>query len=130
LRFQIAKAEFGDDPNAGPKKALLEWCNKVLNPQGVYVKDFTSSWQDGAAFCGLVNVLQPGEIDLSKLDREGDKLNNMNQAFNKSEELFQIAKLLDAEDVLKSPDELSVMSYVSLFRAYVRVASLISNSSR
>lgn len=121
LRFQINKAEFGDDPNAGPKKALLEWCNRVLNPQGVYVKDFTGSWIDGAAFCGLVNVIEPGSVDLSKLDKdsEGGRINNCNTAFDMSESNFGIAHLLDAEDTVKSPDELSVMSYVSLFRAYL-----------
>jgi filamin len=119
LRFQISKAEFGDDPNAGPKKALLEWCNRVLNPQGVYVKDFTSSWQDGAAFCGLVNVIQPDTVDLSKLDKDNERVKNCDEAFTKGEDLFGITRLLDAEDVVKSPDELSVMSYVSLYRAYL-----------
>jgi filamin len=58
---------------------------------------------------------------LAKLDKdsEGGRINNCNNAFDQSEQNFGIAHLLDAEDTVKSPDELSVMSYVSLFRAYL-----------
>jgi filamin len=125
LKYQISKSEYGDDANAGPKKALLEWANSVLNPQGVYVKDFTTSWQDGAGFCGLVNAIEPGSIDLSQLNLidADEKMKNLNKGFETGEEKFGIAHLLDAEDVLKAPDELSVMSYVSLYRAYLAQVS-------
>ena len=125
LKYQISKSEYGDDANAGPKKALLEWANSVLNPQGVYVKDFTTSWQDGAGFCGLVNAIEPGSIDLSQLNLidADEKMKNLNRGFETGEERFGIAHLLDAEDVLKAPDELSVMSYVSLYRAYLAQVS-------
>ena len=58
---------------------------------------------------------------MAKLDKdsEGGRINNCNNAFDQSEQQFGIAHLLDAEDTVKSPDELSVMSYVSLFRAYL-----------
>jgi len=74
-----------------PKKALLEWCNKLLNPQGIFVNDFTTSWQDGTALCGLVNALRNDEIDLYKLYHESDKRKNIDLAFDKAEELFQIS---------------------------------------
>jgi len=125
LKYQISKSEYGDDANAAPKRALLDWANSVLNPQGVHVNDFTKSWQDGAGFCGLVNAIEPGSIDLSQLNLvDNDKrLENLNKAFDQGEDKFGIAHLLDAEDVVKSPDELSIMSYVSLYRAYLAQVS-------
>jgi hypothetical protein len=125
LKYQISKSEYGDDANAAPKRALLEWANSVLNPQGVYVKDFTSSWQDGAGFCGLVNAIEAGSIDLSQLNLvdADERLKNLNKGFEMGEEKFGIAHLIDAEDVAKSPDELSIMSYVSLYRAYLAQVS-------
>lgn len=117
LRFQISINE--DELGGSSKQALLDWCNKVLNPQGVEVKNFKDSWQDGRAFCGLVNALEEGAINLD--ERTPDKAEeSLNLAFNKAEELFQFPKVLDAEDVLLEPDDLSMMCYISYFRGYLQ----------
>ena len=74
------------------------------------------SWADGTFFCGLVNGLLPGTIDVQALDKS-DARTNLELAFRKAEELCQIPILLDVEDMLEGkPDELSVMTYVSYFR--------------
>jgi hypothetical protein len=74
------------------------------------------SWADGTFFCGLVNALQPGAIDVQALDKS-DPRTNLELAFKRAEELCQIPILLDVEDMLEGkPDELSVMTYVSYFR--------------
>jgi len=116
LRFQIAGAE---DPEVGKaRQLLLEWCNSVLNPQGLSVQNFKDSWQDGRSFLGLVNALEPGSINLE--NHPGTEAsNNMNHAFEKAEQLFAFPKVLDAVDVIENPDELSIMTYVSYFRAYL-----------
>lgn len=112
LRFQIAC----DDDPGGVKAALLAWVNSVINPQGLHVSDFKGSWCDGKAFCGLVNALQPGQIDLAKCNHP---INDMERAFGDSEKLFNIPKILDAIDVVEHPDELSIMTYAAYFRAYM-----------
>jgi filamin len=112
LRFQIAC----DDDPGGVKAALLAWVNSVINPQGLHVVDFKNSWCDGKAFCGLVNALQPGQIDLASCS---DPLTDMDRAFGDSLNLFQIPKILDAIDVVEHPDELSIMTYAAYFRAYM-----------
>jgi filamin len=115
LRFQIM-AE--DEESAGARAALLEWCNSVLNPQGLYVKNFTHDWQDGRSFCGLVNAIEPNNIPLNTVPAsEAEK--NMNRAFTSAEQLFGFPQVLDAIDVIENPDDLSIMTYVSYFRAYM-----------
>ena len=92
------------DGKSSVKKDLLEWCNRALNPQGVFVKDFTGDWQDAAAFSGLVNYCRgEPDIDLSKLDRtsNGGRLEGLDTSFNKAEEYFGFPRLLDAQDVVE-----------------------------
>jgi len=113
LRFQIVGV---DSPMDSAKQALLDWCNRVLNPQGIEVKNFKSDWQDGRAFCGLVNALEPSTIDLASLS---DPEQSLNLSFNQAEKLFSFPKVLDAVDVIENPDELSNMTYISYFRGYM-----------
>lgn len=119
MKYQVCKP---GEQNSSAKHDLLEWVNIVLNPQGCKILDFTRSWQDGSGFCGLLNAIAKStEIDLSQLKR-GDKYNELqyfNKAFEMSESKFKIPRLLDAEDVHENPDELSIMTYVSLFRTYL-----------
>jgi filamin len=115
LRFQIMA---DDEESANARQALLDWCNSVLNPQGLYVKNFTHDWQDGRSFCGLVNAIEPNQIPLNTVPAsEAEK--NMNKAFTSAEQLFGFPQVLDAIDVIENPDDLSIMTYVSYFRAYM-----------
>lgn len=118
LRFHLEGEETEDELGLGMRSALLEWCNNVLNPQGLSVSNFTSSWKDGRAFCGLVNALEPNSFNLPDCPAE-DAINNLNKAFDKSWEKFHFPKLLDSVDVVEHPDELSIITYVSFFRQYL-----------
>eukprot|EP01126_Amoeba_proteus_P048651 TRINITY_DN5642_c0_g1_i5.p1 TRINITY_DN5642_c0_g1~~TRINITY_DN5642_c0_g1_i5.p1 ORF type:complete len:909 (-),score=226.19 TRINITY_DN5642_c0_g1_i5:318-3044(-) len=118
LRFQIVMDSTDAEMGLSFRDGLLAWCNRVLNPQGVYVKNFTDSWQDGRAFSGLVNVLQPNYIDLSTVVPEKAE-DNINHALNSAETLFHFPKLLDARDVINTPDDLSIMTYVSYYKHYI-----------
>lgn len=146
LRFQIQRGEWDEEKNSelnfpegggGPggggggampktssvKHQLLDWCKQVLVPQGIEdITNFQQCWADGTFFCGLVNGLLPGTIDVQALDKS-DARTNLELAFRKAEELCQIPILLDVEDMLEGkPDELSVMTYVSYFRQEHRTA--------
>lgn len=113
LRFQIAC----DDDPGGVKAALLAWVNSVNVPQGLPVlTNFKGDWCDGRPFCGLVNALQPGRLDLNTCN---EPISNMDRAFADALDLFQIPKILDAIDVVEHPDELSIMTYAAYFRAYM-----------
>jgi len=112
LRFQI-EADTGASTSD-----LLDWCNKVLNPQGIKVDNFKDSWQDGRGFCGLVNALQAGTINIADCPAD-KKEQNLNRAFAEAEKHFQFPRMLDAEDILEYPDDLSIMTYVSYFRGFL-----------
>ena len=42
------------------KAALLLWCQRSVHNYGVEVRNFTTSWKDGLAFCALVDCHRPG----------------------------------------------------------------------
>lgn len=77
--------------------------------------NFNRSWTDGRAFLGLVNALEPGTFDLEQRTPEM-ALENMAAAFDTALDKFHIPKVLDPEDTVSDPDDLSVMTYVSYYR--------------
>jgi len=94
--------------------ALFEWCQKcTIGYDGVEVKNFTTSWKDGLAFCAIIHHFRPSSINFKQLKKEND-LENLQLAFNTAEKLGVI-KLLDAEDIVKMsiPDKVSIITYLS-----------------
>jgi len=100
------------------RSILLEWCNNVLSTQGITVRNFRDNWADGRAFCGLVNALQPGTIPLSECTSD-TAVTNLKRAFDSANALFEFPKMLEPEEVVQYQDELSIITYVSYFRAYL-----------
>ena len=86
LRYQIQKGGAGKDE-------LLKWCQSVLNPQGIEVKNFTNSWKDGRAFAGLVNHLKPGSFDNPSDLSPDDAKDTMTDAFDVAQKDFDIPGL-------------------------------------
>ena len=47
---------------------LEAWCRQVTSGYpGVNIKDFTSSWRDGLAFCAIIHRFRPDIIDFNSL---------------------------------------------------------------
>ena len=96
---------------------LLSWCRAVLsNYPDLDIRDMSASWRDGRAFCGLIIKFRPSLLSFSLLSST-DPAYNCNLAFNIAEKFLGIPRLLDASDIVdvKYPDQLSIMTYVSLF---------------
>jgi filamin len=83
------------------------------------VKDFTGSWADGIAIAELVEALKPGQLDNSNLASKRP-IDNATLAEDLAEQNMGIPQLCAPEDLIagENADELSNMTYLSLFRDY------------
>jgi Ca2+-binding EF-hand superfamily protein len=112
LRFTINDIS---EEGLSAKEGLLLWCQrKTACYEEVEVRDFSGSWNDGLAFCALLDIHRPDLIDYDTLDKS-DHRGNMALAFKIASEEIGIPDLLDVEDVcdVAKPDERSLMTYIA-----------------
>ncbi|KAK6429604.1 alpha-actinin, partial [Oleoguttula sp. CCFEE 5521] len=112
LRFTISDI---NDQGLSAREGLLLWCQrKTACYDEVSVVDFSGSWNDGLAFCALLDIHRPDLIDYDKLDKS-DHHGNMQLAFDIASKEIGIPDLLDVEDVcdVAKPDERSLMTYIA-----------------
>lgn len=112
LRFTISDI---NEEGLSAKEGLLLWCQrKTAGYEGVDIRDFSTSWSDGLAFCALLDRHRPDLMDFYELD-PSDHRGNTAAAFEIASEQIGIPQLLDAEDIcdVAKPDERSVMTYVA-----------------
>ncbi|XP_077533169.1 uncharacterized protein LOC144145429 isoform X1 [Haemaphysalis longicornis] len=104
------------------KEMLLNWCkNKTRGYEHVDVQNFSTSWNDGMAFCALIHHFYPDAFDYDQLNPK-NRRHNFDLAFRTAEEQAGISPLLDVEDMvlMKKPDWKCVFTYVqSLYRNLV-----------
>ena len=74
--------------------------------------------QDGKIFMYLVHKRENSLIDVDMMDSKsvGDRLAT---AFDIAERALSIPRLLDPQDVIDNPDEQSLLTYVSYFKAHL-----------
>ncbi|CAF3538071.1 unnamed protein product [Adineta steineri] len=117
LRFQIQDItieEYESTETKSAKDALLLWCQmKTADYPNVNVRNFTSSWKDGLAFCALIHKHRPDLIPQYKTLTKDNPNHNLQLAFDICEKRLGISKLLDPEDVnVEYVDEKSVITYI------------------
>ncbi|KAK3902668.1 calponin homology domain-containing protein [Staphylotrichum tortipilum] len=129
LRFTINDI---NEEGMTAKEGLLLWCQrKTACYDEVDVRDFTASWNDGLAFCALLDIHRPDLIDYDALDKS-DHRGNMQLAFDIAHKEIGIPKLLDVEDVcdVAKPDERSLMTYIAYwFHAFSQMEK-VENAGR
>ncbi|KAM9476477.1 dystonin isoform 13-T13 [Clarias gariepinus] len=114
LHFQISDIHVtGESEDMTAKERLLLWSQQMTEGYvGVRCDNFTTSWKDGRLFNAIIHKHRPDLVDMSKVSTQTSR-SNLEQAFNVAEQLG-VARLLDPEDVdVTSPDEKSVITYVS-----------------
>jgi hypothetical protein len=98
------------------RNALMKWCQeRVMDYKGVEIKNFSSSWNDGLAFCALMHSFMPNRIDYELLRKENNPLKNFQTAFKLAQSLG-IQQTLNIYDLLNQerPDWNAVMNYITL----------------
>uniref|UniRef100_A0A672IF00 Dystonin n=1 Tax=Salarias fasciatus TaxID=181472 RepID=A0A672IF00_SALFA len=123
LHFQISEIHVtGESEDMTAKERLLLWSKQITDGYvGVRCDNFTTSWRDGRLFNAIIHKYRPDLIDISSVSAQTNR-SNLEQAFCVAEQLG-VARLLDPEDVdVQSPDEKSVITYVStLYDAFPKV---------
>ena len=129
LRFTISDI---NEAGMTAKEGLLLWCQrKTACYEGVEVKDFSASWNDGLAFCALLDIHRPDLIDYDALDKS-DHRGNMQLAFDIATKEIGIPDLLDVEDVadVARPDERSLMTYIAYWFHAFSAMERVENAGR
>ncbi|KAI1293798.1 Cytospin-A [Halotydeus destructor] len=96
------------------RNALLKWCqNKTTGYKNIDITNFSSSWNDGLAFCALLHTYLPDNVPYSELDKE-NKLRNFTVAFSAAESVG-VKSTLDVNEMISQerPDWNSIMAYVT-----------------
>ncbi|OAF66876.1 hypothetical protein A3Q56_05404 [Intoshia linei] len=144
LRFQIQTVKFIPDDKSisepsvsgkcyklkrSPKDDLLLWAQtKTKDYSNVEITNFTTSWTSGYAFGCLLHAHTPKSINLNLFT--DNCRNNLEIAF-KCAENIGIPQLLDPDDVENSPDEKSILTYVSLcFHNFAKMKIEVTGSKR
>ncbi|KAM0719059.1 hypothetical protein Q7P37_004964 [Cladosporium fusiforme] len=129
LRFTISDI---NDQGLSAREGLLLWCQrKTACYSEVSVNDFSTSWNNGLAFCALLDIHRPDLMDYDSLDKSDHK-GNMQLAFDIASKEIGIPDLLDVEDVadVPKPDERSLMTYIAYwFHAFSHMEK-VENAGR
>ncbi|XP_065334751.1 titin homolog isoform X2 [Cloeon dipterum] len=103
------------------KERLLYWCQvKTKEYKDLKIENFSTSWNNGMAFCALIHHFCPDAFNYEEL-RPENRRKNFELAFRVAEEKADIAPLLDVDDMvmMKKPDWKCVFTYVqSIYRRF------------
>ncbi|NXH83304.1 SMTL2 protein, partial [Edolisoma coerulescens] len=114
---------FGVASASSIKQILLDWCrSKTIGYKHVDLQNFSSSWNDGMAFCALVHSFFPEAFDYNKLDPANRK-QNFELAFAMAEKMAHCDRLIEVEDMMvmgHKPDPMCIFTYVQALYSHLR----------
>nr|WAW84872.1 filamin-like 2 [Halisarca dujardinii] len=122
LNYQIAVGLAAEDTaqvgskKVSPKQGLLDFVNDKINMPDRRVANFRSDWNDGVIVAALVDAMAPGLCPEFGTFDPRDALKNAAHAMKLAEDWLGIPQVLLPEDMVNpNVDDLSVMTYVSMF---------------
>ncbi|XP_029139771.1 smoothelin-like protein 2 [Protobothrops mucrosquamatus] len=105
------------------KQILLDWCrSKTIGYKHIDLQNFSSSWNDGMAFCALVHSFFPEAFEYHTLDPTKRK-ENFELAFTTAEKMANCDRLIEVEDMMlmgRKPDPMCVFTYVQSLYNHLR----------
>ncbi|XP_009073609.1 PREDICTED: smoothelin-like protein 2, partial [Acanthisitta chloris] len=114
---------FGVASASSIKQILLDWCrSKTIGYKHIDLQNFSSSWNDGMAFCALVHSFFPEAFDYNKLDPANRK-QNFELAFTMAEKMAHCERLIEVDDMMvmgHKPDPMCVFTYVQSLYSHLR----------
>ncbi|OXB79115.1 UNVERIFIED_CONTAM: hypothetical protein H355_005991 [Colinus virginianus] len=114
---------FGVASASSIKQILLDWCrSKTIGYKHIDLQNFSSSWNDGMAFCALVHSFFPETFDYNKLDPANRK-QNFELAFTMAEKMAHCDRLIEVDDMMTmghKPDPMCVFTYVQSLYNHLR----------
>ncbi|KFO88642.1 Smoothelin-like 2, partial [Buceros rhinoceros silvestris] len=114
---------FGVASASSIKQILLDWCrSKTIGYKHIDLQNFSSSWNDGMAFCALVHSFFPEAFDYNKLDPTNRK-QNFELAFTTAEKMANCDRLIEVDDMMMmglKPDPMCVFTYVQSLYNHLR----------
>ncbi|XP_064379036.1 smoothelin-like protein 2 isoform X2 [Dromaius novaehollandiae] len=114
---------FGVASASSIKQILLDWCrSKTIGYKHIDLQNFSSSWNDGMAFCALVHSFFPEAFDYNKLDPANRK-QNFELAFTVAEKMAHCDRLIEVDDMMvmgHKPDPMCVFTYVQSLYNHLR----------
>lgn len=79
---------------------ILARCVVILHTplryEEVKLTNFTSSWNDGLAFCAIINRHRPDLLDYDSCD-PGKPLENLGRAISTAQDMLGVARIVDPE---------------------------------
>ncbi|NWR60559.1 SMTL2 protein, partial [Bucorvus abyssinicus] len=114
---------FGVASASSIKQILLDWCrSKTIGYKHIDLQNFSSSWNDGMAFCALVHSFFPEAFDYNKLNPTNRK-QNFELAFTTAEKMANCDRLIEVDDMMMmglKPDPMCVFTYVQSLYNHLR----------
>ncbi|KAL7987113.1 hypothetical protein Chor_006032 [Crotalus horridus] len=105
-----------------PSSSVLPPYSSPTHPQHIDLQNFSSSWNDGMAFCALVHSFFPEAFDYNMLDPTKRK-ENFELAFTTAEKMANCDRLIEVEDMMlmgRKPDPMCVFTYVQSLYNHLR----------
>jgi hypothetical protein len=111
----FVQPQYQRDSDLSQKQELVNWINYMTQ---IKIHNFTTDFSDGYILTRLVQRLQWDRKmrPIVKLNPNDSNEVRVNKALNWAKEIFGVPLLLDPDDVVHRPDELSMVTYLLCLR--------------